>query len=104
MAIVAGSLACLAQTDVKRLIAYSSVGHMGFIGLGIATMSPEGVAGALFANIASIEEARTIVNGLPPNHSPWFAPVIEPTLRTGVTALTCAARAWLAPPAEGNAG
>jgi NADH-quinone oxidoreductase subunit M len=52
MAIVAGSLACLAQTDVKRLIAYSSVGHMGFIGLGIATMSPEGVAGALFANIA----------------------------------------------------
>ncbi|WP_432942567.1 complex I subunit 4 family protein [Kribbella sp. CA-253562] len=52
VAIVAGSLACLAQTDVKRLIAYSSVGHMGFIGLGIATMSPEGVAGALFANIA----------------------------------------------------
>jgi amidohydrolase len=53
---------------------------------------------ALFANIVSIEEARTIVNGLPSNHSPWFAPVIEPTLRTGVTALTCAARAWLAPP------
>ena len=39
IAIVLGSLACLAQTDVKRLIAYSSVGHMGFIGLGIATMS-----------------------------------------------------------------
>jgi amidohydrolase len=53
---------------------------------------------ALFANITSIEEARAIVNGLPSNHSPWFAPVIEPTLRTGVTALTCAARAWLAPP------
>lgn len=54
---------------------------------------------ALFANVTSIEEARAIVNGLPSNHSPWFAPVIEPTLRTGVTALTCAARAWLAPPA-----
>jgi amidohydrolase len=53
---------------------------------------------ALFANITSIEEARAIVNGLPSNHSPWFAPVIEPTLRTGVTALTCAARAWLVPP------
>ena len=52
---------------------------------------------ALFANITSIEEARTIVNGLPSNHSPWFAPVIEPTLRTGVTALACAARVWLAP-------
>ncbi|TWD79615.1 NADH-quinone oxidoreductase subunit M [Kribbella amoyensis] len=52
VAIVAGSLACLAQTDVKRLIAYSSVGHMGFIGLGIATLSPEGLTGALFANIA----------------------------------------------------
>ncbi len=52
IAIVAGSLACLAQTDVKRLIAYSSVGHMGFIGLGIATMSPEGLSGALFGNIA----------------------------------------------------
>ena len=52
IAIIAGSLACLAQTDVKRLIAYSSVGHMGFIGLGISTMSPTGVSGALFANIA----------------------------------------------------
>lgn len=52
IAIVAGSLACLAQTDVKRLIAYSSVGHMGFIGLGIATLSPAGLRGALFANIA----------------------------------------------------
>lgn len=52
IAIVAGSLACLAQTDVKRLIAYSSVGHMGFIGLGIATLTPEGLTGALFANIA----------------------------------------------------
>ena len=50
---------------------------------------------ALFANITSMEEARAIVNGLPSNHSPRFAPVIEPTLRTGVTALTCAARAWL---------
>jgi NADH-quinone oxidoreductase subunit M len=52
VAIIAGSLACLAQTDVKRLIAYSSVGHMGFIGLGIATLSPAGLRGALFANIA----------------------------------------------------
>ena len=50
--IIYGSLACLAQTDAKRLIAYSSVGHMGFVLLGIASMSPAGVNGALFANIA----------------------------------------------------
>ena len=38
-AIVYGALACLAQTDLKRLIAYSSVGHMGFVLLGIATLT-----------------------------------------------------------------
>jgi NADH-quinone oxidoreductase subunit M len=50
--IVYGSLACLAQRDLKRLIAFSSVGHMGFVLLGIATLSPAGVNGALYANIA----------------------------------------------------
>jgi amidohydrolase len=52
---------------------------------------------ALFTNVTSVDDARAIVDGLPSNHSPLFAPVVEPTLRTGVTALTCAARAWLAP-------
>ena len=33
-AIIVGSLVCLAQTELKRLIAYSSVGHMGFVLLG----------------------------------------------------------------------
>jgi NADH-quinone oxidoreductase subunit M len=50
--IVYGSLACLAQREIKRLIAYSSVGHMGFVLLGIATMTPAGLNGALFANVA----------------------------------------------------
>jgi len=50
--ILYGSLVCLVQTDLKRLIAYSSVGHMGFVLLGIATLTPAGVNGALFANIA----------------------------------------------------
>ncbi|MGP3983974.1 complex I subunit 4 family protein [Streptomyces sp. KR80] len=55
--IIYGSLACLALTrtgakgDLKRLIAYSSVGHMGFVLLGIATLTPTGINGALFANI-----------------------------------------------------
>ncbi|MGH8867410.1 MAG: complex I subunit 4 family protein [Actinomycetes bacterium] len=50
--ILYGSLACLAQVDLKRLIAYSSVGHMGFVLLGIATLTPAGINGALFANVA----------------------------------------------------
>ncbi|MFE0459991.1 NuoM family protein [Kitasatospora sp. NPDC058965] len=56
--IVYGSLACLALArpgrggDLKRLIAFSSVGHMGFVLLGIASLTPVGLNGALFANIA----------------------------------------------------
>jgi NADH-quinone oxidoreductase subunit M len=50
--IIYGALACLAQRDLKRLIAYSSVGHMGFVLLGIATVTPVGVNAALFGNIA----------------------------------------------------
>ena len=50
---------------------------------------------ALFAGVTSLEEAEVIVRGLPSNHSPLFAPVIDPTLRTGIAALTSAARAWL---------
>jgi NADH-quinone oxidoreductase subunit M len=50
--IIYGSLACLAQRDLKRMIAYSSVGHMGFVLLGIATLTPVGVNAALFGNIA----------------------------------------------------
>ncbi|MFB9253229.1 NuoM family protein [Sphaerisporangium melleum] len=50
--IVYGSLACLAQRDLKRMIAYSSVGHMGFVLLGLATLTPVGMNAALFGNIA----------------------------------------------------
>jgi NADH-quinone oxidoreductase subunit M len=54
--IVYGALVCLALvreggSDLKRIIAYSSVGHMGFVLLGIATLTPTGINGALFANI-----------------------------------------------------
>jgi NADH-quinone oxidoreductase subunit M len=50
--ILYGALACLAQRDLKRLIAFSSVGHMGFVLLGIATLTPVGINGALYANVA----------------------------------------------------
>lgn len=51
-AILVGGLVCLAQTELKRLIAYSSVGHMGFVVLGIATLTASGVNAALYGNIA----------------------------------------------------
>jgi NADH-quinone oxidoreductase subunit M len=50
--IVWAALACFAQNDLKRLIAYSSVGHMGFILLAVSTLSSTGVAAAQFANVA----------------------------------------------------
>ncbi|WP_018221478.1 complex I subunit 4 family protein [Salinispora pacifica] len=51
-AILVGSLVCLAQTELKRLIAYSSVGHMGFVLLGVATLTGTGLRAALIGNIA----------------------------------------------------
>ena len=50
--IIYGSLACLAQSDMKRLIAFSSVGHMGFVMLGIATMTDIGINAAIIGMVA----------------------------------------------------
>ena len=50
--IVWGGLACLVENDLKRLIAYSSVAHMGFVVLGLASGTTVGLQAALFANIA----------------------------------------------------
>jgi NADH-quinone oxidoreductase subunit M len=52
IAIIYGALCCLAQTDLKRLIAFSSVGHMGFVMLGIAALNPTGVNAAIFGMVA----------------------------------------------------
>ena len=51
VAIVYGAYVTLAQTDVKRLIAYSSVSHMGFVTLGIFTLNTNGVEGAILQMI-----------------------------------------------------
>jgi hippurate hydrolase len=50
---------------------------------------------ALFAGAASPAELERIAGGLPSNHSPLFAPVIDPTLRVGVAALVTAAHEWM---------
>jgi NADH-quinone oxidoreductase subunit M len=52
IAIIYGSLCCFAQTDLKRLIAFSSVGHMGFVMLGLATLTDAGINGAIFGMVA----------------------------------------------------
>jgi NADH-quinone oxidoreductase subunit M len=50
--IVYAALACLAQTDLKRLIAYSSVGHMGFVVLAATTFTLGGVQAAVYGSVA----------------------------------------------------
>ena len=50
--IIYGALGCLAQTDMKRLIAFSSVAHMGFVMLGISTLTSFGVSAAMFGMVA----------------------------------------------------
>ncbi len=50
--IIYGALGCLAQTDMKRLIAFSSVAHMGYVMLGIATLTPFGINAAIFGMVA----------------------------------------------------
>jgi NADH-quinone oxidoreductase subunit M len=50
--IIYGALCCLAQTDMKRLIAFSSVAHMGFVMLGIATLTTFGINAAVFGMVA----------------------------------------------------
>jgi NADH-quinone oxidoreductase subunit M len=76
-AILIGSLVCLAQNELKRLIAYSSVGHMGFVLLGIATLSATGIQAALIGNIA-----HGIITGL----LFFLAGAIKDRAHTGVLA------------------
>ena len=52
IAIVYTSLVALMQEDMKKLIAYSSVAHMGFVTLGIFTMTEQGIEGSIFQMIS----------------------------------------------------
>jgi NADH-quinone oxidoreductase subunit M len=52
VSIIYGALCAMAQTDFKKLVAYSSVSHMGFVTLGAAVMTPTAINGALFMMIA----------------------------------------------------
>ncbi|GAO98568.1 NADH-quinone oxidoreductase subunit M [Caedimonas varicaedens] len=52
VAVVYASLVALVQKDMKKLIAYSSIAHMGFVTFGIFTFSTQGIQGALFQMIS----------------------------------------------------
>lgn len=52
VSIVYGAMNALASTDLKRLIAYSSVSHMGFVLLGISSMTTEGITGTVYQMIS----------------------------------------------------
>lgn len=52
ISIIYGALNALASTDLKRMIAYSSVSHMGFVLLGLASMTNEGLNGAIFQMVS----------------------------------------------------
>jgi NADH-quinone oxidoreductase subunit M len=52
VAIIYTSLVALMQDDMKKLIAYSSVAHMGFVTLGIFTMTQQGIEGSIFQMIS----------------------------------------------------
>ena len=49
--IIYGALVAMAQSDVKKLVAYSSVSHLGFVMLGIFALNSQGLVGALLQNI-----------------------------------------------------
>ena len=52
IAIVYTSLVALVQEDMKKLIAYSSVAHMGFVTMGIFALTTQGIAGGIFQMIS----------------------------------------------------
>lgn len=50
-----------------------------------------------FSGLTSIDDMRRVLDSLPSNHSPKYAPVIEPTLSNGIAALVSAAHSWMPP-------
>jgi NADH-quinone oxidoreductase subunit N len=70
LTLVAGNLMALPQTDAKRLLAYSGIAHIGYMLLGLAAMSPHGVAmmlfylvAYLFSNMGAFVEAVATAEG-----------------------------------------
>jgi NADH-quinone oxidoreductase subunit M len=52
VAIIYASLVALMQEDMKKLVAYSSVAHMGFVTMGLFSLNPQGIQGAMFQMVS----------------------------------------------------
>jgi NADH-quinone oxidoreductase subunit M len=65
-AVIYGSLVALAQTDMKKMIAYSSVAHMGFVTAGVFSFTTKGITGAVFQMISHglISSALFLIVGI----------------------------------------
>ena len=61
--IIYGALMCLVQTDMKRLVAYSSVSHLGFVMLGLIALTAEGLTGV---GLPDAEPRRVHGRAVPP--------------------------------------
>ncbi len=66
ISIIYGALNALASKDLKRLVAYSSVSHMGFVLLGLASNTSEGISGAIFQLVSHgiISSALFLIAGV----------------------------------------
>ena len=65
MAVIYTSLVALAQEDMKKLVAYSSVAHMGVVTIGIFIFNVQGISGALFQMLSHgiVSAALFLVRG-----------------------------------------
>ena len=84
LGIIWGGLVCLVERDLKRLVAFSSVAHMGFVVLALATGTALGLQAALFGNIAhGLVSALlfVIVGGLKSRWGDVDLAILRPALR-----------------------
>ncbi len=84
LGIIWGGLVCLVERDLKRLVAFSSVAHMGFVVLALATGTALGLQAALFGNIAhGVVSALlfVVVGGLKSRWGDVDLAVLRPALR-----------------------
>ena len=72
--VIYGAISAMGQTDLKYVIGYSSVSHMGYVVMGIATLHPLGVSGAGAANVLARRDDGALLRGRgrgvrPPAHA-----------------------------------
>jgi hippurate hydrolase len=84
------------EERVEKSLPTSASEDFGCIGAQWKVPSVFWFVGGTDAEIYAKAQAAGRLNDLPTNHNPRFAPVIQPTLRTGVETLVVATRAWLA--------